>query len=72
MNRPQDALAAYQASLKFAPNRFNGLYGAAHAAEMGGKAELASSYYAQLLKVCGNCASDRPELRQAKALVARK
>src|SRR5580692_5007829 len=35
--RPQQALAEYQTDLKFSPGRFNGLYGAARAAEAAGK-----------------------------------
>ena len=35
--RPQQALAEYQTDLKLNPNRFNGLYGAARAAEAAGK-----------------------------------
>jgi tetratricopeptide (TPR) repeat protein len=72
MNRPGDALAEYEKALKTDPNRFNGLYGAAHAAELAQQTEKASSYYAQLLKNCDNGAhSERPELARAKTLVAR-
>jgi tetratricopeptide (TPR) repeat protein len=39
MNRPEQGLAEYQADLKLNPNRFNGLYGAARAAELSGKGE---------------------------------
>jgi hypothetical protein len=39
MNRPEQALAEYEADLKFNPNRFNGLYGAARAAELAGKSD---------------------------------
>src|SRR5262249_37924504 len=39
MNRPAQALVEYQADLKLNPNRFNGLYGAAQAAEKSGKPE---------------------------------
>jgi len=70
LNRPQDALTEYQADLKFNPNRFDGLAGAAKAAEMAGKGVEANSYYAQLLKVCAGSSSDRPELRHAKQLLA--
>ncbi len=35
--RPQQALAEYQTDLKLHPNRFDGLYGAARAAEAAGK-----------------------------------
>ncbi len=70
--RPEQALAEYEADLKFNPNRFNGLYGAAQAAEMAGKQEKASQYYAELVKVCSGSSSDRPELMRAKGLVAQK
>jgi predicted Zn-dependent protease len=70
--RPEQALAEYETDLKFNPNRFNGLYGAAQAAEMAGKQEKASQYYAELVKVCEGSNSDRPELSRAKGLVARK
>jgi tetratricopeptide (TPR) repeat protein len=72
MNRSDQALTEYEADLKFNPNRFNGLYGAARAAEMAGKTGKSNTYYAQLLKVCDGSNSDRPELTRAKALLARK
>jgi tetratricopeptide (TPR) repeat protein len=68
---PEQALAEYETDLKFNPNRFNGLYGAASAAEAAGKNEKAATYYAQLVKVCAGSSSDRPELGRAKALVAK-
>ncbi len=70
--RPQQALAEYQVDLKLNPNRFNGLYGAARAAEAAGKQQDASEYYAMLLKVCDGSNSTRPELSRAKRLVAKK
>jgi tetratricopeptide (TPR) repeat protein len=70
--RPEQSLAEYETDLKFNPNRFNGLYGAAQAAEMSGKQEKASQYYAELVKVCDGSTSDRPELSRAKGLVAQK
>src|SRR5580765_1227717 len=72
MNRPQDALTEYEVSLKTDPNRFNGLYGAARAAEMTQQKEKASGYYAQLVKNCQGSNSDREELAKAKSLVAAK
>jgi tetratricopeptide (TPR) repeat protein len=69
---PDQALAEYETDLKFNPNRFNGLFGAASAAEAAGKNEKAAAYYAQLVKVCAGSNSDRPELGKAKALVAQK
>jgi tetratricopeptide (TPR) repeat protein len=70
--RPQQALVEYQTDLKFSPNRFNGLAGAARAAEEAGKQSDANEYYAQLLKSCEGGSSTRPELSRAKELLARK
>ncbi len=70
--RSQQALAEYQTDLKLHPNRFDGLYGAAQAAAAAGKQSDASEYYALLLKVCDGSNSTRPELTQAKRLVAQK
>jgi tetratricopeptide (TPR) repeat protein len=71
MKQPAPALAEYESDLKYNPNRFDGLYGAARAAELAGNNTEANTYYAQLLKVCNGAASGRPELSQAKALVAK-
>ena len=73
MKRPEQALAEYKGDLKFNPKRFDGLYGAAEAAEMAGQASQASEYYAVLVKTCEGSASARPELAKAKlAVVAEK
>ena len=70
LQRPQEALAEYEISLRTDPNRFNGLYGAAQAAAQVQQKEKASAYYTQLLKNCEGIRSDRPELAQAKTLLA--
>ena len=70
--RPQQALSEYQTDLKFNPNRFNGLAGAARAAEEAGKHSEANAYYATLLKVCEGGNSTRPELGRARELLAKK
>ena len=70
LKRPQEALAEYEISLRTDPNRFNGLYGAAQAATQVQQKEKASTYYNQLLKNCEGIRSDRPELAQAKTLLA--
>jgi hypothetical protein len=67
-----EALAEYETDLKFNPNRFNGLYGAARAAESAGQTAKASEFYAQLLKVCAGSQSERPELSHARELLAKK
>lgn len=68
--KAQEALAQFEISMKTDPNRFNGLAGAAAAAEKLQQKEKAAGYYAQLLKNCGGSHSDRPELQQAKLLIA--
>ncbi len=70
--RPQQALAEYQADLKFSPNRFNGLYGAARAAEEAGKPTDANEYYTTLVKICDGGSSSRPELTRARNSLARR
>jgi len=70
--RPQQALSEYQTDLKFNPNRFNGLAGAARAAEEAGKQSEANEYYSTLLKMCAGGNSTRPELGRARELLAKK
>ena len=63
-NRPQDALAEYQAVLKVAPNRFNALYGAASAAEASGNTQAANEYFHKLTQI--GVGDERPELATAR------
>jgi len=49
LKQPTAALAAYQVSLRLNPLRFNGLLGAARAADASGDAAAARAYYRQLL-----------------------
>ncbi len=69
LNRPQEALAEYEQSMKVDPNRFNALYGAARAAELAGQPAKAKSYYAALLANCADSHSDRPELARARTML---
>lgn len=66
LNRPQEALAAFESSMTVTPNRFNGLYGAARAAEVAGNGERANTYFAKLVDNCKGSESGRPELVAAK------
>ena len=70
LQRPQEALAEYEISLRTDPNRFNGLYGAAQAATLVQQKEKTNTYYVQLLKNCEGIHSDRPELAQAKTFLS--
>jgi len=71
-NHPEQALAEYERSMTIDPNRFNGLYGAARAAELAKQPVTATKYYAQLVKNCAGVTSARPELARAKAQLAEK
>ena len=67
MGKPAEALAEYEAALRQAPNRFNGLYGAARAAELSHQPARARELYGKLAAQCGpESASERPELARAR------
>ncbi|WP_188548263.1 tetratricopeptide repeat protein [Hymenobacter qilianensis] len=68
MNRPGEALAAYEVNLQKHPKRFNGLYSAGLAAERAGKLSKARSYYQQLLSVAAASAT-RTELTEVRRFV---
>ena len=63
LDRPAEALEAYQASDEVWPGRFNTLLGAARAAAAAGNAAAAHGYYARLLELAGS--SERPGLTEA-------
>ena len=69
--KPQEALQEYRVVLKNAPNRFDGLLGAARAAQASGDASGAQSFYGKLTELCP-AGADRPELAEAKTAMARK
>jgi len=69
LGQPTEALAAYEASLREAPNRFNSLYGAARAAERSQNPERAREFYAALVAQCV-ADSPRPEVAQARKFLA--
>jgi len=71
-NQPEQALAAYEASLQLAPNRFNSLFGAGRAAELVGAPSKAETYYGQLLTMCKDAESERPELQFAKSFLEKQ
>jgi tetratricopeptide (TPR) repeat protein len=72
MNRPADALQAFETSEKHDPNRFRGLYGAGKAAALAGDQAKAKSYYEKLVVLAQNADTERPELIEAKAFLAKK
>jgi hypothetical protein len=66
------ALKEYETSLKNAPMRLRGFYGAAKAAEASGDAKKARDYFEKLAKLTRYADGDRPELREAKQRLASK
>jgi hypothetical protein len=72
LEQPADALVAYETTLRYTPGRFNAVYGAARAAELSGDMAKARQYYAQLLQLCGDRESARPEVERARMAVAEK
>ena len=49
LNKPKEALVAYEENLIGRPNRFNGIYGAAIASKQSGDLEKAALYFNQLI-----------------------
>jgi hypothetical protein len=70
LRRPLAALQSFEASLRSAPNRFNGLYGAARAAKLAADQKRAKTYYGKLVTLCRQADSVRPEIEEAKAFLA--
>lgn len=68
LDRPGEALKAYEASDKIWPERYNTLLGAARAAKEAGKVKAAQKYYERLLANTGD--SNRSGLKEAKGFIA--
>jgi tetratricopeptide (TPR) repeat protein len=72
LGQPAAALKEFEASHKVEPNRFQGLYGAARAAELAGDGEKARTYYGRLVSLGKAADGDRPEIKKAKSFSATK
>jgi tetratricopeptide (TPR) repeat protein len=64
--QPAAALKEYEVSMKNAPNRLRGYYGAAKAAEAAGDQQKAATYMRSLAQLTSDGDSDRTEIREAK------
>jgi tetratricopeptide (TPR) repeat protein len=64
------ALQEFETSLRSAPNRFNGLYGAARAARHAADQKKAKTYFGKLVALAREADSVRPEIEEAKAFIA--
>jgi tetratricopeptide (TPR) repeat protein len=72
LKQSAEALVAFEATLRTAPNRFSAMSGAIHAARLSGDTEKAKSYSAKLLAICNQADGDRPELQEARSLLTQK
>lgn len=72
LKQPAQAIVEFEATLRTAPNRFNALSGAAGAAKLSGDSEKAKLFYSKLLATCEHANGDRPELQDARSLLAHK
>jgi hypothetical protein len=70
VNRPGDALVAYEAVQVTEPRRFRAVYGAAQAAQRAGNREAARRNYALLLDIAANADPALPELQTARSFLA--
>jgi tetratricopeptide (TPR) repeat protein len=66
LKRPAEALTEYKSALKISPNRFDSLYGAAHAAQLADDSPEATAYFTRLMEISAATA-DRAELNEAKS-----
>jgi tetratricopeptide (TPR) repeat protein len=71
LERPEEALRAYEETLETEPNRARTLYGAATSAEAAGDAEAARRYYMELRELLQTADPDRPELAAIRAFEER-
>ena len=68
LQRPGEALKAFEASQLREPERFRGYYGAAQAAAQSGEQAKAKRYFTKLVDMAGQ-GTPRPELVQARAFL---
>lgn len=64
------ALQEYQAVLRTDPNRFRSVLGSARAAKLAGDTTTAKQAYEQLISLCANADTERPELTEARQFLA--
>ena len=67
----REALAAFEATMVKEPNRYNGLAGAAKAAELLGDTAKAKTYYGRLVTLADSGDGDRRELATARQFLAK-
>jgi tetratricopeptide (TPR) repeat protein len=71
LKQPEAALEAFETQLRYTPNRFNALYGAARAATLSNNRPKATGYYRKLVELSRLADSVRPELTEATAFLGK-
>ncbi len=69
MGKPSEALKNYEVNLKQRPNRFNGVFGAAKAAQAMGDEARAKKYFEMLIELIKNSNGIRPEIEEARRFI---
>jgi tetratricopeptide (TPR) repeat protein len=67
--QPAEALAAFEASLQTSPHRFRSYVGAARAAKMLGRLDVARQWYSKLQQLTAKADTIRPEMMEARAFL---
>lgn len=70
IGRPAEALAEFEASLKRAPRRLAGLYGAARAARLAGDGAKARTHYSEMVELTASSDGVRAEVKEARDFAA--
>ena len=72
MGQSAAALSEFETALKQTPNRNRTYLGIARAADAAGNRQKASEYYGKLVELAKNADTERQEIREAKAFLARR
>jgi tetratricopeptide (TPR) repeat protein len=72
VGQPAAALTEFETALKQTPNRFRAYSGAARAADAASDRPKASAYFGKLVDLAKNADTERQEIREAKAFLARR
>ena len=71
IGQPAAALREYETALRQTPNRYRAFWGAARASDAVGNRAQASEYFGKLVNLVKNADTERPEVQEAKAFLAR-
>ena len=67
-NQAKEALVEFEAVMKKEPNRFLAIWGAGKAAEAAKQTAKAKTYFKQLVEMCKDAGTERPELQYARKM----